>query len=110
MAGGADKVELLVDLGLLERTGEDRYTLHQAIHDYASTDGPTAQARERLVCHYVAVLEAAAAIAADAASRGAGTSTVDAPGAVDWSADTINVQGPAAGDDQHIEMTFRSDP
>jgi len=73
--GAADAVQMLVDLGLLEYVGADRYTLHQAIHDYAAADGPSAAARSRLVGYYTAALTAAD-VGGDSA---------------DWSADLANV-------------------
>ena len=89
--GGLDDVELLMDLGMLESAGVDRYTLHQTIHDYASRDGPSPPARERLVRYYVGALEAAAEAASDAAYHGAEFGTTDTRDGPDWSADTANV-------------------
>ncbi|KZB79291.1 NB-ARC domain-containing protein [Amycolatopsis regifaucium] len=80
---GFEDIDLLVDLGLLEHTGDQRYTLHQAIHDYAHADGPTTRARERLARHYVHSLEATRM------PRSGSTR----PDGLDegWSADTANV-------------------
>lgn len=79
---GFDDLDLLVDSGLLEHTGDERYTLHQAIHDYARADGPTVPARERLVRHYVRALEGMSMPPSGPPGSGAPD---------DWSPDTPNV-------------------
>jgi hypothetical protein len=85
---GLDDLDRLVDLGLVEHTGGERYTLHQAIHDYASADGRGVRARERLVRHYVEALRGIEA------SKGMQMLPSGPPGSGppdDWSADTVNV-------------------
>jgi tetratricopeptide (TPR) repeat protein len=46
-------LDRLVDSGLVECTGNDRYTLHQTIWDYASIQGVRPEAVERLVEYMV---------------------------------------------------------
>jgi hypothetical protein len=47
-----EALDTLVDAGLLECTGRDRYTLHQTIADYASTKWDTTETAERLVEYF----------------------------------------------------------
>jgi len=75
-----DDLDVLVDLGLLEPTGDARYTLHQAIHDYGRTDGPSVGARERFVRHYVGAMEGMRMPPSQETGPGDG-----------WSSDTTNV-------------------
>jgi tetratricopeptide (TPR) repeat protein len=59
VGGEPEHIDLLVEQGLLESAGADRYTLHQAIHDYATAHGPDPLARRRLVDYFVGQLAGA---------------------------------------------------
>jgi tetratricopeptide (TPR) repeat protein len=48
---GTETLDLLVDSGLLETCGGDRYALHQAICDYARAEAGDEAARARLVAY-----------------------------------------------------------
>ncbi len=51
-AAPVDALDALVDCGLLESVGADRYTLHQTIADYAQVDSPDPQACQRLARYW----------------------------------------------------------
>lgn len=56
MQSGPQALDALVDHGLVESVGADRYTLHQTIYDFASLPGfePTVQAAQRCLVRFFA--------------------------------------------------------
>lgn len=52
-----DCLDALIDAGLLESAGAERYALHQTIIDYANAMQPDAAAYERMVAYYVGYVE-----------------------------------------------------
>jgi tetratricopeptide (TPR) repeat protein/transcriptional regulator with XRE-family HTH domain len=53
-----ETLDELADAGLLENSGQERYTLHQTIADYARANLADPEAFERLVAYFVAYVEA----------------------------------------------------
>jgi transcriptional regulator with XRE-family HTH domain len=56
-AASVDALDALVDAGVLQCTGHGRYTLHQAIADYASARRNVAETSERMVGYFLNYLE-----------------------------------------------------
>ena len=54
----AEALDTLTDYGLLESSGPGRYTLHQAIADYAGVNHTDEAADERMVTYFVNYVEA----------------------------------------------------